>query len=167
MKKLKLLPIINLVLLIVGAICMVIFLPPKETPKQYGYVDNLTLFSEFNMVQDLQKTKLPALNVQQKRVDSLYQLLQQQTKEAAIQDLKQKMYVENSKLQNLGTEIKQQINSQVWERLNTYLEEFGKEKKVNLIFGIQGNGNIMYADDAYNFTQEAIQFANSKYEGNQ
>ena len=167
MKKLKLLPIINLVLLIVGAICMVIFLSPKETPKQYGYVDNLTLFSEFNMVQDLQKTKLPALNVQQKRVDSLYQLLQQQTKEAAIQDLKQKMYVENSKLQNLGTEIKQQINSQVWERLNTYLEEFGKEKKVNLIFGIQGNGNIMYADDAYNFTQEAIQFANSKYEGNQ
>jgi outer membrane protein len=167
MKNLKLLPIINLVILIVGMIFLVIFLNPKETPQQYGYVDNLTLFSEFNMVQDLQKTKLPVLNVQQKKVDSLYQLLQKQTKVDAIQELKQKMYVENNKLQNLGAEIKQQINSKVWERLNMYLEEFGKEKKVHLIFGIQGNGNIMYADDAYNFTQEAVQFANSKYEGNQ
>lgn len=166
MKNLKLLPIINLIILIAGLICIFIFLSPKEEEKQYGYIDNITLFSQFNMVEDLQKIKLPTLNQQQKKVDSLYQLLQQQTKAEAIQEFKQKVYVENNKLQNLSVEIKQQINGQVWERLNTYLEAFGKEKKVHLIFGIQGNGNIMYADKVYDFTEEAIEFANTKYEGN-
>lgn len=157
---------INLIILIAGLIYIFVFLTSKTDEKQYGYVDNLTLFSEFNMVKDLQKMKLPTLNRQQKKVDSLYQLLQRQTKSAAIQEFKQKVYLENNKLQSLSNEIKQQINRQAWERLNSYLEEFGKQKKVHLIFGIQGNGNIMYADKAYDFTEEAIQFANIEYEGN-
>jgi len=164
MKKLKFLPVINLIVLVVGLISVFAFLYPKE--KNYGYIDNLALFSKFNMVEDLQKMRLPALNQQQKKVDSLYQILQQQTKAETIQEFKQKVYVENTNLQRLTTEVKEGINRQVWERLNSYLEEFGAEKKVHLIFGIQGNGNIMYADKTYDFTEEVIQFANSKYEGN-
>lgn len=165
MKKLTFLPIINLILLIVGLISMFVFLFPKEEVKQYGYVDNLALFSQFNMTEDLQKMKLPALNQQQKKIDSLYQLLQRQNNPQAIQEFKQKVYLENTNLQRLTTEVKEQINRQVWERLNSYLEEFGTEKEVHLIFGIQGNGNIMYADKTYDFTEEVIQFANNKYEG--
>ena len=165
MKKLKLLPVINLVLLIAGLVYVVIMLNSTEK-KQYGYIDNITLFSEFNMVQDLQQMKLPALKNQQRKLDSIYQLMQQQTDPKALQEFKQKVYVENNTFQKLSSDVKQQINSQAWERLNAYLEEFGKQKNVHLIFGIQGNGNIMYADDAYDFTNEAIQYANTKYEGN-
>ena len=99
-------------------------------------------------------------------MDSLYQLMQRETKPAIIQQYKERMFVENKNFQQMSSEIKQQINTQAWERLNGYLEEFGKAKNVHLLFGIQGNGNIMYADTAYDFTQEAIQFANTKYEGN-
>ncbi|MBC8756052.1 hypothetical protein H2O64_15345 [Kordia sp. YSTF-M3] len=164
MKTLKFLPFVNLCILLAGIIFMVIQL--NDDQKKYGYVDNIVLFNQFNMAKDLHSMGLPQLNAQKKKVDSLYQLLQTQKDPKLIKEFQQRVYVQNNHLQKMDTELKQQINSKAWERLNGYLEEFGEQQKVHLIFGIQGAGNIMYADEAFDLTQEAIEFANGKYEGN-
>ena len=110
---------------------------------------------------------LPQLNAQKKKVDSLYQILQEQKDPKLVNELQQRVYVQNTHLQKMDTEFKQEINRKAWERLNNYLEEFGKQQNVHLIFGIQGSGNIMYADESFDLTAEAIEFSNAKYEGNQ
>jgi len=164
MKTVKFLPFVNLCILLAGIIFLVVKL--NDDPKKYGYVDNIVLFNQFNMAKDLHSMGVPQLNAQKKKVDSLYQLLQQQEDPKLIKEFQQRVYVQNNHLQKMDTELKQQINSKAWERLNVYLEEFGKQRKVDLIFGIQGAGNIMYADEAFDLTQEAIEFTNGKYEGN-
>lgn len=164
MKTVKFLPFVNLCILLAGIIFLVVKL--NDDPKKYGYVDNIVLFNQFNMAKDLHFMGVPQLNAQKKKVDSLYQLLQRQEDPKLIKEFQQRVYVQNNHLQKMDTELKQQINSKAWERLNSYLEEFGKQQKVDLIFGIQGAGNIMYADEAFDLTQEAIEFANGKYEGN-
>jgi Skp family chaperone for outer membrane proteins len=164
MKTLKFLPLLNLCILLAGIIFLV--MKPNDVQKQYGYVDNIVLFNQFNMAKDLHAMGLPQLNAQKKKVDSLYQLLQTQEDPKLIKEYKQRMYIQNNHLQKMDTELKQEINIKAWERLNSYLEEFGKQQKVNLIFGIQGAGNVMYADKAFDLTQQASEFANLKYEGN-
>lgn len=164
MKTLKFLPLINLCILLAGIIFLVMKL--NDDQKEYGYIDNIVLFNQFNMAKDLHSMGLPQLNAQKKKVDSLYQLLQTQEDPKLIKEYKQRVYIQNNHLQKMDTELKQEINRKAWERLNGYLEEFGKQQKVHLIFGIQGAGNIMYADKNFDFTQQAIEFANLKYEGN-
>ncbi|WP_298423832.1 hypothetical protein [uncultured Kordia sp.] len=164
MKTLKFLPLVNICVLIAAIIFMTIKL--NDNPKKYAYVDNISLFNKFNMSKDLHAMGLPQLNAQKKKVDSLYQLAQQQNDPKLIKELQQRVYIQNNHLQKMDTELKQEVNRKAWERLNGYLEEFGKQQNVDLIFGIQGTGNVMYADKAFDLTQEAIEFANSKYEGN-
>lgn len=164
MKQLKFLPLVNLCILLAGIIFLVLKL--TDEPKEYGYVDNIILFNQFNMSKDLHSMGLPQLNMQKKKVDSLYQLLQTQKDPALIKEYQQRMYIQNNHLKKMDTELKQEINSKAWERLNGYLEEFGKQQKVHLIFGIQGSGNVMYADKTFDLTQKAIEFVNAKYEGN-
>lgn len=164
MQKFKFLPLVNTIILIAGIIFMLLSFNKKEE-KTYAYIDNITLFNQFNMAQDLHKVGIPTLKKQKQKVDSLYQLMQLQKDPKLAKEYQQKVYVENSKLQNLDTELKQNINRQAWERLNAYIEEFGSEKQLDIIFGIQGSGNVMYADTMYDITQEVIQYANLKYEG--
>ena len=50
--------------------------------------------------------------------------------------------------------------------INDYIKEFGKSKGYKIIFGANGGGNIMYADDATDLTQEVLEGLNKEYSGN-
>lgn len=62
--------------------------------------------------------------------------------------------------------IANDFSAKVWKQLNSYLAEYGEENEYDVIIGMQGNGNVMYAKEGVNITEDVITYANSKYNGN-
>lgn len=53
----------------------------------------------------------------------------------------------------------------IWDRINTYVSEYGEENSYQYIFGANGDGSIMYADSGSDITTDVIQYINQRYEG--
>lgn len=49
--------------------------------------------------------------------------------------------------------------------INDYVKSYGKEKGYKIIFGASGGGNIMYADEASDLTEEVLEGLNQEFEG--
>ena len=49
--------------------------------------------------------------------------------------------------------------------INDYVKEYGKEKGYKIIFGASGSGNIMYAAEDSDLTQEVLEGLNAEFEG--
>ena len=49
--------------------------------------------------------------------------------------------------------------------INDYVKSFGEENGYTIIFGAVGGGNIMYADDVSDLTNEVLEGLNSEYTG--
>lgn len=141
----------------------------KVQQEEIVYIDNISLFNDFNMTKDLGKINTKKINQQKKKLDSLYSIYQifkqnNQTKE--IQKLESELRKEDQELKTMGDHFTNDVSQQVWNRLNEYIKEYGKTHKFKIIIGTQGNGNVMYADEAIDITKDLIEYANNKYEGN-
>jgi len=59
-----------------------------------------------------------------------------------------------------------QYTAELWQKINGHMAEFGRKEGYDFIFGATGDGNLMYAGDAHNVTEDFIQYLNEKYDGN-
>lgn len=64
-------------------------------------------------------------------------------------------------LENLSA----QYTAESWKLINQYVSDFGKKEGIVFIYGATGDGTLMYADQAYDITEEVIQYINERYEG--
>jgi outer membrane protein len=67
-------------------------------------------------------------------------------------------------LENAYRQSNQEINEQVWRRLNPILEEYGKKRGLHLLLGANGMGSVLYNDDYYDMTNDLINYVDKKYE---
>ncbi|MEP5341897.1 MAG: OmpH family outer membrane protein [Algibacter sp.] len=49
--------------------------------------------------------------------------------------------------------------------INDYVKEYGKKNNHKIIFGASGSGNIMYASDASDLTEDVLTGLNAEFEG--
>jgi Skp family chaperone for outer membrane proteins len=56
-----------------------------------------------------------------------------------------------------------EIEAMIWKRLNPYLIDFGKENGYEYIYGANGTGNVLYADEHQDITEEIIKYVNQRY----
>ncbi|MDD7886031.1 OmpH family outer membrane protein [Flavivirga sp. 57AJ16] len=49
--------------------------------------------------------------------------------------------------------------------INDYIKEYGKKHNHKIIFGASGGGNIMYADEGTDLTQDVLNGLNAEFEG--
>lgn len=49
--------------------------------------------------------------------------------------------------------------------INDYVKAYGKKEGHKIIFGASGGGNIMYADDATDLTQDILKGLNAEFQG--
>ena len=54
-------------------------------------------------------------------------------------------------------------NLQLRDSINAFLKEYNKGKKYDLILSNTGFDNLLYADSAYNITQEILEGLNARY----
>lgn len=62
-------------------------------------------------------------------------------------------------------ELNAELNLKIWEKLNIYINEYGAENNFTIIYGADGNGNILYAEEELNITKDVIDYCNQKYNG--
>lgn len=58
----------------------------------------------------------------------------------------------------------QQMTQQVLVKVNTFMTEYGKRKGYKVIFGATTAGNIIYAEDAMDITDEVLELLNAQYQ---
>lgn len=117
------------------------------------------------MSKDLSQGHQKNLGDQKRTVDSLLAILQDSEANIGDEELRRNFVFENNKLKEMGDYFTNNVSQQVWSRLNSYMQEYGAQKNYSIIMGTQGNGNIMYAQKHLDVTQDFIEFANKKYEG--
>ncbi|MFC4816015.1 OmpH family outer membrane protein [Flavobacterium sp. GCM10023249] len=57
------------------------------------------------------------------------------------------------------------ITQTVINEINDYVKEYGKKHGYKIIFGASGGGNIMYADESSDLTEDVLKGLNAEYEG--
>ena len=130
-----------------------------KAPKQHVYLENAKLFDNFKGKKELE-TKL--LNIKSKNksyLDSIRALVNNEETELYY---RQQLLVKEEQEEQLTI----QYNTQIWNQLNSYIKEYGNANNYDFIYGVVGNGSMMYAREGLDITDDIIEYVNKTYEGN-
>jgi outer membrane protein len=173
-KKISSYAIYALTLCIV-ALC-VFFIIKVYTKEKTCYVVIQEVYNNFDMKKELEKKFLTVKNARQKIIDSLVlELKYVDNERQGKKNNKQLEFLYNNMKDNLiqkkqqfdedNTSLTSQYDTQILTQLNQYIKDFGKENKYIYVFGANGSGDVLYADESKNQTKELIIFINDKYSG--
>lgn len=160
--------IIPTILLCLVTGVVVYFLNERKQHKTAA-VDVIRLFNEFEMKKDLElsaKSELEKLSKTADSVKNKLQMARAMKNERLADTLAYTFNYLNDLLEQNYQKSNEQINEQVWKRLNPLIDEYGKANNYHLIVGANGSGSVVYMDDYYDVTNHLITFVNRKYEGN-
>ncbi|PQJ10498.1 hypothetical protein CJD36_011010 [Flavipsychrobacter stenotrophus] len=135
--------------------------------KKIAVVDAVKLFNEYNMKIEMEGKEKKILVLISKQMDSInnqLKIAKTINSETAIQQLSYSASEMKNDIEREYENSNKLINEQVWKRLNTSIEQFGKQKGVHLIIGANGMGTVLYNDSYYDLTSEAVKFVNREYE---
>lgn len=142
-----------------------------------AYVELGTVFSEFEMTKQY-KTKLEATVLARKAVlDSLELGLKAKSRsinalgkatDNVIEDFtyNKEYYLEKAQqFEEDNQALKQKFDAEINKQLNQYLKDYGEKGGYKYIFGANGSGNLMYANEGDNVTPQVIIYINERYKG--
>jgi len=135
------------------------------------YVDNIELFSGFHMKTELEKKYKQVEGSRKSILDSIYTEIkikagmENTSGDDALNLLKKEFLMKKELFDKENAETMESYNAQIWNQLNEYTKQYGKEKRYEFILGANGQGVLMYAEDTKNVTKELLQFANTKFNG--
>lgn len=124
----------------------------KKTAVLKANVDSLVT----NWQSELQAYEKERPTMSKKEIELQQQLLQ--SKQQQVNNYQQA-------IQKQIQEEDQKMTQTVVNDINDYVKEYGKSHGYPIIFGAGGNGNIMYAEDAADLTQEVLIGLNAQYHG--
>lgn len=144
-----------------------VYMLATNNNKKIGVVDAVRLFDQFNMKKELEakaKVKLQSLGKQMDSVESMLNMAKATKDEDQIKKMSYAYQYTRGAVEAEFKKSNDEINDQVWKRLNMAMDTYGKDKKVHLIIGANGMGSVLYNDDYYDLTDDAIKYVNKKYE---
>ncbi len=126
-----------------------------------GYVDVYKLVEGFDMQKEFTTHAREELNLSYMRADSVISIerLRDTIKGNALKEQLYSVIANNIEVNN------KEIEKIIWNRLNPYIISYGKKKNYKYIFGANGTGNILYADEQENITADLIIYVNKSYNG--
>lgn len=139
-----------------------------------AFVDNQRLFQEFGGKKELEQRLEQSANAQKAALDSLglkiksLQMAAQSDEQTAKRlFLLQRSYQQQEQEQQIAYQQKsQEYTEAIWKQISQYTIEYGKDQGYDYVFGIAGQGTLMYGKEGYDITEEVLTYINSKYEGN-
>ncbi len=141
----------------------------ERKQKKIAVVDAIKLFNNYKMKKELEARSAGRLEYVAHVADSLKKELTAKSQmkdvpKAELETLYRTFSQAQAGLEQEYQQSNQSINEQVWKRLNTLIDEYGKAKGYRLIIGANGMGSVLYNDDYYDQTQALTDFVNKKYE---
>lgn len=150
------------------------FFRSEDKPKT-AYIEIATVYEEFKMKKELEgkfsnvemfrKSFLDSLELNLNMLNAEYE--QTKSEEVKLEFLQKKQEYLGTKRQfdEDNAAVSQQYTEQIFNQLNMYITEYGKEHGYQYIFGAEGSGSIMYANDSENITEEISTYVNEQYKG--
>ncbi|MFN6943663.1 MAG: OmpH family outer membrane protein [Cytophagaceae bacterium] len=151
------------------------FLKPStgndEAPsKKLGYLYNQKVFDGYVKTREARKALLAYEDRHKGRLDSLDAIIK-----SGLINGKQLSAKEQSKLMEVREEesrefdesrsnLSQELNEQIWYEINKAVEKFGKENGYGFIYGANGNGSLMYAEEGLDLTSKILEYLNKSNE---
>ncbi|WP_396146006.1 OmpH family outer membrane protein [Flavobacterium sp.] len=86
-----------------------------------------------------------------------------QLKQELLQNKQQQINGYQEAIQKKIQEEDKKVTQTVINDINDYVKEYGKKHGYKIIFGASGGGNIMYADDSSDLTEEVLKGLNADY----
>ena len=111
-----------------------------------------------------QQLQAAAANFQQKIQQNAYTREQAEAIQAGLQKQNNDLLVLNQRLSAEFQTETDNFNKALHDSLQHYLAFYNKDKKYSLIFSKQGD-NLLYADKAYDITNEVVAGLNKAYKG--
>lgn len=111
-----------------------------------------------------QQLQAAAANFQQKIQQNAYTREQAEAIQASLQKQNNDLQVLNQRLSAEFQTETDNFNKALHDSLQHYLAFYNKDKKYSLIFSKQGD-NLLYADKAYDITNEVVAGLNKAYKG--
>ena len=148
-----------------------------------AYVEVDTLLTKYKFCMDLneemvkksENVRLPLnqkasdLDKQKQEFQTKYQNNAYLSQERAQQEYNRIAKLEQD-LQNLSNKLQSELISeneknsiQLRDSINNFLKEYNKDKKYDFIISNTGFDNLLYANEAYNITQEILEGLNARY----
>ncbi len=156
----------------------------KEMSVRFAYVNTDTLLSDrFFLYKEMsdaymksQQKNLEELNRDatklQKRVDDFQEKLQNngflteqqaQNEYDRIMDEQQKLQDKQQDMSDKALIEQAEISSQIFGTVTEFLEEYNLDKNYDVVFATSIPGNILYAVDGYDITEEVLDGLNAIY----
>jgi len=148
--------------------------------KKMAYIDIKKVFDGFQMKADLEIKYKEIEKNRNKILDSLAFNLKIMSKhfneaenrssitksEAQQFEYRREEYVKlRDQYREENAALSQKYDHQILTRLTQYMIEYGKKHHYNMIFGADGNGTLMYANEANNISEDVIVYINNNYKG--
>ena len=116
------------------------------------------------LAQKQQALQAAAANFQQKVQQNAYTREQAEGVNASLQKQNNDLQILNQRLSAEFKNETDQFNKALRDSIQHYLASYNKDKKYSIIFSKQGD-NLLYADKAYDITNEIIAGLNKAYKG--
>lgn len=129
--------------------------------KKTGFVDIFKLVQEFELQKEYSGEAKKEMDREQSLIDSMV-YAEQLRNPASYETARQELY---TALYRKSEERNKEIEKMIWKRLNPYISDFGKEKGYTYIYGANGTGNVLYAAESEDITEELIEYVNKRYHG--
>ena len=177
MKKTHLLIAVNLIFTV--AAFSYFFL---GTAEKVAYVDSNSLLSGYQGMIDARADFQKMSAEWQARIDTLTVDVQNELKrhekevakmtkkekglsEQLIRSKQQQLVTYQKAIQEKAAQEDARITQAVIDDMNAYIQDYGKQKSYKIIFAATNVGNILYAQEGVNITEEVVAGLNIKYRG--
>lgn len=156
-----------IVIVVIGTVCSAVTtILLSRTEKKVVVVDAVKLFNGFKMKIEMEEKAAFPLKELNRRCDSIGNRinLMQSNSELIDEKLLYDYKAARAQWEQEYERSNSEINQQVWKRLNVLIADFGKERNYGVIIGANGMGSVLYNDNLFDVTDEAIKNVNLSYE---
>lgn len=145
--------------------------------KPVAYIRLQKVFGEFEMSKEYEKKLSVVKNARQTIIDSMTLNLKSIARQVEATGEKDKILVgryldardallqRKEQFDEDNTATLQEYNNEINKQISQYTQDYGKEHKFKIIFGADGSGTMMYAEDNLDITEKVIQYINKRYAG--
>jgi len=137
--------------------------------KDLYYVDTIYVYENSK----IKKSYLDELNkINSKRnavLDSLVLFIKDNendnSKSEILNRAKNEFLYKKEKFSEESERLASDYNAKVWQQITEYTIQYGKENNCDFIFGANGQGSLMYAENANDISKSVLSYIDTKFTG--
>jgi outer membrane protein len=169
---------LSLIAIAIGSIALAIGIAAYvKNGKQAAFVNTADVFARFEMTKEYKQSFENISNVRKHLLDSMelnLKLMAGKLNAGArkgTNEIKQFEYLRQEYLQKKqqldedNQALSEKYDQEIWTRLNQYAKDFGHDRGYTFLYGANGDGTIMFADEKLDVTEAFTTYINQQYQG--